>query len=96
MKPEIKDAQTQWNRLLVLKENGATQEEVGLRGVRTVAAVAAPELAIVLEGAPADDVAVAKGALAAAERHDSGGGGAYVYRVQGGGKSFTGTIVVAR
>lgn len=36
---------------------GSVQEEVGLRGVRTSAHVAEPEVAIVVEGSPADDVA---------------------------------------
>jgi endoglucanase len=35
---------------------GSVQEEVGLRGVRTAIRVAAPDVAIVLEGSPADDV----------------------------------------
>ena len=35
---------------------GCVQEEVGLRGVRTAARVARPDVAIVLEGSPADDV----------------------------------------
>ena len=34
---------------------GSVQEEVGLRGARTVAASVEPDLAIVLEGPPADD-----------------------------------------
>lgn len=36
---------------------GSVQEEVGLRGVRTAAEVAAPDVAIVVEGSPADDLA---------------------------------------
>ena len=35
---------------------GSVQEEVGLRGARTVAAAAEPDVAIVLEGPPADDL----------------------------------------
>ncbi len=35
---------------------GTVQEEVGLRGARTAAAYARPDVAIVLEGPPADDV----------------------------------------
>lgn len=35
---------------------GAVQEEVGCRGAGTAAAAAAPDLAIVLEGTPADDL----------------------------------------
>ena len=35
--------------------SGSVQEEVGLRGARTVAASVEPDLAIVLEGPPADD-----------------------------------------
>ena len=35
---------------------GSVQEEVGLRGARTVAAAAQPDVAIVLEGPPADDL----------------------------------------
>lgn len=35
---------------------GSVQEEVGLRGARTVAAVVEPDVAIVLEGPPADDL----------------------------------------
>ncbi len=35
---------------------GTVQEEVGMRGARTAAAHANPDLAIVLEGAPADDM----------------------------------------
>ena len=35
---------------------GSVQEEVGLRGARTSAAVIAPDVAIVLEGPPADDL----------------------------------------
>lgn len=34
---------------------GSVQEEVGLRGARTLAAVTRPDVAIVLEGPPADD-----------------------------------------
>ena len=34
---------------------GSVQEEVGLRGARTLAAVTQPDVAIVLEGPPADD-----------------------------------------
>jgi putative aminopeptidase FrvX len=37
---------------------GSVQEEVGLRGVRTAATVAEPEIALVVEGAPADDLSV--------------------------------------
>lgn len=40
------------NRLIV---GGTTQEEVGLRGAKTAAAHVRPEVAIVLEGPPADD-----------------------------------------
>lgn len=36
--------------------SGSVQEEVGLRGARTVAAVVEPDVAIVLEGPPADDL----------------------------------------
>ncbi len=35
---------------------GATQEEVGIRGARTATRVADPDVAIVLEGPPADDL----------------------------------------
>ncbi|MEM7263625.1 MAG: M42 family metallopeptidase [Planctomycetota bacterium] len=35
---------------------GAVQEEVGCRGARTASAIARPDLAIVLEGTPADDI----------------------------------------
>lgn len=35
---------------------GSVQEEVGLRGARTVAAAVEPDVAIVLEGPPADDL----------------------------------------
>ena len=35
---------------------GSVQEEVGLRGARTVTAAAEPDVAIVLEGPPADDL----------------------------------------
>lgn len=35
---------------------GATQEEVGIRGARTATRVANPDVAIVLEGPPADDL----------------------------------------
>ena len=35
---------------------GSVQEEVGLRGARTVTAAAEPDIAIVLEGPPADDL----------------------------------------
>ena len=35
---------------------GSVQEEVGLRGARTVTAAAKPDVAIVLEGPPADDL----------------------------------------
>lgn len=35
---------------------GTVQEEVGLRGARTVTAAAQPDMAIVLEGPPADDL----------------------------------------
>ena len=35
---------------------GSVQEEVGLRGARTVAASVEPDVAIVLEGPPADDL----------------------------------------
>ena len=35
---------------------GSVQEEVGLRGARTVTAAAQPDVAIVLEGPPADDL----------------------------------------
>ncbi len=35
---------------------GSVQEEVGLRGARTVAAAVEPDMAIVLEGPPADDL----------------------------------------
>ena len=35
---------------------GSVQEEVGLRGARTVAAATEPDVAIVLEGPPADDL----------------------------------------
>ena len=35
---------------------GATQEEVGIRGARTATRVAEPDVAIVLEGPPADDL----------------------------------------
>ncbi len=40
---------------------GSVQEEVGLRGARTVAAAVAPDVAIVLEGPPADDLPGASG-----------------------------------
>lgn len=40
------------NRLILC---GTVQEEVGLRGAKTAAAVANPDVAIVLEGPPADD-----------------------------------------
>jgi len=40
----------------VLVGVASAQEEVGLRGVRTAARMARPEVAIVLEGSPADDV----------------------------------------
>lgn len=40
------------NRLILC---GTVQEEVGLRGAKTAAAVAKPDVAIVLEGPPADD-----------------------------------------
>jgi putative aminopeptidase FrvX len=34
---------------------GTTQEEVGLRGAQTLAALAKPDVAVILEGTPADD-----------------------------------------
>lgn len=37
---------------------GSVQEEVGLRGVQTAAEVASPDVAIVVEGSPADDLAL--------------------------------------
>lgn len=40
------------NRVLLA---GAVQEEVGLRGVQTLARLAKPDVAVVLEGTPADD-----------------------------------------
>jgi endoglucanase len=40
------------NRVLVA---GTVQEEVGLRGAQTLAALAKPDVAIILEGTPADD-----------------------------------------
>lgn len=40
------------NRVLLA---GAVQEEVGLRGAQTLSALARPEVAVVLEGTPADD-----------------------------------------
>lgn len=40
------------NRLILC---GTVQEEVGLRGARTAAAFASPDIAIILEGPPADD-----------------------------------------
>ena len=40
------------NHLLL---GGTVQEEVGLRGAQTLAAVARPEVAVLLEGTPADD-----------------------------------------
>jgi putative aminopeptidase FrvX len=40
------------NRLILC---GTVQEEVGLRGARSAAAVARPDVAIILEGPPADD-----------------------------------------
>lgn len=40
------------NRLLVA---GTVQEEVGLRGAQTLAALAKPDVAVLLEGTPADD-----------------------------------------
>lgn len=53
---------------------GSVQEEVGLRGVRTATRGARPDLAIVLEGAPADDV----GGAAPDEAQGRLGGGAQV------------------
>ncbi len=40
---------------------GSVQEEIGLRGARTVAAAVEPDVAIVLEGPPADDLPGASG-----------------------------------
>ena len=50
---------------------GSVQEEVGLRGARTLAQLAKPDLAIVLEGPPADDT---PGFEASASQGRLGGG----------------------
>lgn len=59
------------NRLVVA---GTVQEEMGLRGARTLARVARPEVAVVLEGPPADDTP----GLSRAEAQGRLGGGVQV------------------
>ena len=49
---QILSQSTHPNRLILC---GTVQEEVGLRGARTAAFLAKPDVAIVLEGPPADD-----------------------------------------
>jgi endoglucanase len=59
------------NRLIVA---GSVQEEMGLRGARTLARVARPDVAIVLEGPPADDTP----GFPPAERQGRLGGGVQI------------------